>query len=59
MTEQNLLKYEARLVRTETIVNNLNNDIQEIKKLLRWVIIILISSHTTSMGLLAKGFNII
>lgn len=59
MFEQEALSLESRIVRTETQVNNMHDDIQEIKKTLRWTIGLIFSVNSTIIGLLAKGFNLI
>lgn len=57
--EQEALTLESRIVRTETKVNDLHEDIKDIKKELRWAVGLIFSINTTIIGLLAKGFNII
>ena len=44
--------HEARL-------QNIEEDIRDIKKYLKWILGLLLSSHSTIIGMLAKGFNLI
>lgn len=57
--EQDALTLESRIVRTETKVDDLHEEIKDIKKELRWAVGLIFSINTTIIGLLAKGFNII
>ncbi len=58
-SEKTDLMLEARLTKLETGAENLNDDIKEIKKTLRWAVGLIFGLNSTIIGLLAKGFNIV
>lgn len=64
MTETEVIMHnnvilEKRLTRLETDHLYMHDDIKEMKRNLRWLIGITVSTHTTILGALAKGFNLI
>lgn len=53
------INLERRLSKTEENLLSLHNDIQDIKKGLRWIVGLIFSLNTTIIALLAQGFNLI
>lgn len=49
--------FESRLIKVETLVDDLDKDIKEIKSDLRWLLKLLISFSTTILIVMAKGFH--
>jgi hypothetical protein len=50
----NNLGLESRIVRNETNINNIEQDVSEIKRNIWWIIGILFGFNGTIIGLLAK-----
>jgi hypothetical protein len=55
----NSILLEKRLTRLETDHLYMHDNIKDIKRGLRWLIGVTVSTHTTILGALAKGFNLI
>ena len=53
------LLVEARLTRLEVNSTNIQDDIKEIKRNVKWIMGIVFSLNSTIIGLLAKGFHIV
>ncbi|HMH09686.1 MAG TPA: hypothetical protein VK553_03180 [Candidatus Nitrosopolaris rasttigaisensis] len=51
------LYYESRMTKMETVAQNLQEDMKEIKLDLRWMLGLMITFTTIMPGLLAKGFH--
>lgn len=60
ITKYDLL-YEQRMTRVETALENLSNDVKEIKKDIktdfRWIFGIILASNAGLFGLMAHGFK--
>lgn len=59
MNDINAVAIEARLVRTETTISNVEEDIKEIKTALKWLIGIVFSLNTAIIGITTKGFGVL
>lgn len=53
------IKLENRICRTEESLIALHDDINDIKKTLRWLTGIVFSLNTTIIGIITKGFGIL
>lgn len=51
------LFYESRMTKVESIVENLQGDIKEIKADLRWILGLMVSFSVIIIGIMAKGFH--
>jgi hypothetical protein len=58
ITNNNIM-LEKRLTKLETDHLYMHSDIKEIKRNVRWIIGVMVTSHTTIIGTLAKGFGFI
>jgi len=56
LTASDLL-LESRLTKVETQTQNIDKDLQEIKKSIRWLTGLIFSLNTTIIGILTKGFG--
>lgn len=57
MIEKEIINLE-RLVRTETKVKNISDDLKDIKKSIRWLTGLVFSLNTTIIGILTKLFGV-
>jgi hypothetical protein len=57
MSEQSVT-LEARLIRNEVTIHNIEDDIKDIKRNVRWIIGIIFSLNGTIIGLLAKALSL-
>ncbi len=59
MDIQDRITLERRISKTEENLVSMSDDIQDIKKGLRWIVGLIFSLNSTIIALLAQGFHLI